>query len=209
MATSSPTKCCFHGCPRPPLFNSTKCLAHRHRATCTVDDCGNQVYARGCCVRHGGKKQCAVGGCNANARAGLFCCKHNIRGVKKRYCATPGCPHVARAKGLCVSHGGGRKCVNPLCVSYARHGGLCRRHHASSSALPLFPTAVIPTAIPSSCQASFDLTVDETTAFDMDVLAAVFGKADSDIIDVSMDESDGLDERLCDVWLDAILHHTL
>ncbi|KAF0686270.1 Aste57867_21876 [Aphanomyces stellatus] len=118
-------KCFFHACDHPVVPNTWKCMYHRHRARCLVDQCRNQVYARKLCARHGGKKQCQVDGCQLRARLGSVCYTH---GASKKSCTTDGCEKPAHARGKCVRHGGGRKCKLEGCQAHARTGGLCRRH---------------------------------------------------------------------------------
>ncbi|KAF0684877.1 Aste57867_23121 [Aphanomyces stellatus] len=112
----------------PPLPNGVKCAFHRAREKCGVADCHNQTYARGFCVRHGGKKPCASPGCDGNVRIGEFCCKHATSKGVARLCSLPGCVRTARVRGKCVKHGGGPLCSLEECSSYARIGGFCQRH---------------------------------------------------------------------------------
>ncbi|KAF0685288.1 hypothetical protein As57867_022716, partial [Aphanomyces stellatus] len=86
-----------------------------------------KVYARGRCVRHGGKKACAKPGCRGNVRIGDFCARHAVGGAK-RQCRVAGCGRIGRVKGICVAHGGGRFCAQEQCASFARVGSYCQRH---------------------------------------------------------------------------------
>ncbi|KAF0696358.1 Aste57867_12882 [Aphanomyces stellatus] len=220
MTQSTTPLCFFHGCTNVRAANSPKCDAHKHRAKCTVADCFNQVYARNLCVRHGGKKQCAFDGCQGNARAGPFCCRHNTTASKKRFCSAPGCSHVARAKGLCVSHGGGRKCEAGGCASYARDGGYCRRHRVQRSPTPT-PSFKIeePACTPQSFKLEQSSWADnivfaaQNDAGDYDTLSSVFRgtpettKTTVDMGTVCFDTTWGLDFIEASV-LDAILAET-
>ncbi|CAK4137399.1 hypothetical protein LEN26_008911 [Aphanomyces euteiches] len=85
------------------------------------------VYARGRCVRHGGKKTCLTPGCASNVRGGGFCTKHGGRSPK-RYCIVEGCQKQAHAHQKCVRHGGGRYCREPGCRQHIRVGGYCSQH---------------------------------------------------------------------------------
>ncbi|RHY26425.1 hypothetical protein DYB32_007621 [Aphanomyces invadans] len=97
----------------------------RRRGICIVPDCGNQVYARKLCCRHGAKKQCAFEGCTLRARLNDVCYNH---GAAKKECAEYGCTQPAQARHRCVKHGGGRHCNANGCTSHSRIGGYCQRH---------------------------------------------------------------------------------
>ncbi|KDO18632.1 hypothetical protein SPRG_15967 [Saprolegnia parasitica CBS 223.65] len=119
--------CCFNGCDSPALTDMNKCAFHRNRLCCAIENCFNQVYARGLCVRHGGKKQCLVADCTANARTGGLCSRHGLTNTKKQ-CIEPNCANIAHANQRCVRHGGGRKCKVEECQTLARIAGYCQRH---------------------------------------------------------------------------------
>ncbi|KDO18637.1 hypothetical protein SPRG_15972 [Saprolegnia parasitica CBS 223.65] len=121
------TNCCFNGCTNLAMPDCTKCTFHRSRVCCSFENCFNQVYARGLCVRHGGKKQCLADNCETNARTGGYCSRHAIVGLKKQ-CIEEGCVNLAHANQRCVRHGGGRKCKFAGCTSLARIAGYCQRH---------------------------------------------------------------------------------
>ncbi|OQR88266.1 hypothetical protein THRCLA_22894, partial [Thraustotheca clavata] len=119
--------CFFNECAQPVPPGSWKCVFHRHRSRCRVDDCRNQVYARNLCVRHGGKRQCQHPNCNVHVRQGLFCTVHGPK-IDKPRCIEEGCTKQAHMRSKCVRHGGGRLCKIENCTTYARGGGLCWRH---------------------------------------------------------------------------------
>ncbi|KAF0689480.1 Aste57867_19087 [Aphanomyces stellatus] len=128
--TSVPSEatCVFRGCVHPPLPDAIKCAFHKPREKCCVADCRSQVYARGRCVRHGGKRSCAASGCDGNVRIGDVCFKHAASAGVNRGCVVAGCMRMGRAQGKCVQHGGGPLCAKRDCTSHARVGGLCQRH---------------------------------------------------------------------------------
>ncbi len=69
--------CMFSDCQRVCDVGLDKCLYHRHRKLCNhPSSCSNQVYARGLCVKHGGKQKCKVPDCDKNTRAGHLCSSH-------------------------------------------------------------------------------------------------------------------------------------
>ncbi|ETW02197.1 hypothetical protein H310_05764 [Aphanomyces invadans] len=119
--------CFFANCDHPAVFGSSKCVLHKHRTKCVVDQCANQVYARNLCVRHGGKKKCTYEDCQLNARIGEFCSKHGGKS-SKAICTHEGCTKQAHKRKKCVRHGGGRKCNVDGCDVHARRGGYCARH---------------------------------------------------------------------------------
>ncbi|CAK4488562.1 unnamed protein product [Aphanomyces euteiches] len=123
------SQCTFNDCNKPALFGSDKCSFHKNRRQCKAPDCRNQVYARGVCVRHGGKKPCQIQGCTLFARGGVFCISHGGY-VVKRFCNVDGCFTQAHARNLCVRHGGGRLCYYEGCRHHAREGGWCTKHRA-------------------------------------------------------------------------------
>ncbi|KAH9163999.1 hypothetical protein LEN26_000243 [Aphanomyces euteiches] len=90
-------------------------------------ECRSQVYARGLCSKHGGKKQCAVSGCVRSARLANLCYNHGARQLKKK-CTFEGCSSHAQFRRLCVRHGGRRKCTVDGCNKFARYVGLCTEH---------------------------------------------------------------------------------
>ncbi|ETV97372.1 hypothetical protein H310_09707 [Aphanomyces invadans] len=122
--------CVFNGCTNDAMPHSFKCLFHVHRGQCSAEACHNQVYARGRCVRHGGKKKCRAVDCTVNARVGSFCTKHSPTHLI-RTCSHPGCDKQAHWKRRCFRHGGARVCAVEGCVTYARNRGLCARHTPS------------------------------------------------------------------------------
>ncbi|KAG9408589.1 hypothetical protein AC1031_020445 [Aphanomyces cochlioides] len=81
-------QCVFHKCVNPVVPGFDKCNTHRHRRQCIADDCGNQAYARGYCVRHGGMKKCAHLDCHVNAFVGAFCARHDSL---RQACCVQGC----------------------------------------------------------------------------------------------------------------------
>ncbi|KDO23548.1 hypothetical protein SPRG_10740 [Saprolegnia parasitica CBS 223.65] len=99
-------RCYFGDCVHEALEGSWRCHFHRHRLKCSVAECRNQVYARGLCVRHGGKPRCQVDACDTNARQ------------------------------RCIRHGGGSHCRADNCLKYARTNGLCTRHSRAVMTLP-------------------------------------------------------------------------
>ncbi|KAF0699729.1 Aste57867_9720 [Aphanomyces stellatus] len=119
--------CVFNGCDRVVATEAQKCAFHSHRSLCRIVDCTNQVYARGLCVRHGGKKQCQMDGCQLYCRVGKFCAGHGPSWAV-RLCSEAGCTKQAHARGKCVRHGGGRQCKTRGCVAHARVGAFCGRH---------------------------------------------------------------------------------
>ncbi|KDO31517.1 hypothetical protein SPRG_03443 [Saprolegnia parasitica CBS 223.65] len=121
--------CCFHECTNASMDDgSFKCFFHRNRSMCSIAECWNQVYARGLCVGHGGRKSCEFPNCVGKARSGQFCTRHNARLEAKRMCGVPDCPRVAHRKGKCTRHGGGRLCQVDDCKTLARKGGYCWTH---------------------------------------------------------------------------------
>ncbi|OQR98348.1 hypothetical protein ACHHYP_08716 [Achlya hypogyna] len=127
--TSSNLQCCFNACANAALDAVTrKCHFHRNRSKCAVTDCWNQVYARGRCVGHGGRKPCAFAGCQAKARCGLFCTRHSTKSQVKQTCEVLGCGRSAHAKGMCLRHGRTRVCRVDGCETLARKGGHCWSH---------------------------------------------------------------------------------
>ncbi|CAK4152351.1 unnamed protein product, partial [Aphanomyces euteiches] len=96
---------------------------------CSAPNCRNQIYARGYCVRHGGKRQCLELNCFANARKQGYCSKHGPPPVK-RYCQIQGCDRIAHYRRRCTKHGGGKKCNVDGCDNYSRIKGCCKRHAA-------------------------------------------------------------------------------
>ncbi|OQR82493.1 hypothetical protein ACHHYP_15938 [Achlya hypogyna] len=124
---SSANVCCFNGCQNVSLPLSDKCVFHRNRAVCLVEDCINQVYARHLCVRHGGKKTCCALSCSSHARIGDYCVRHS-KDPAKQLCSEDGCRKTAHRRQKCVRHGGGRPCHVSGCPTHARAGGLCWRH---------------------------------------------------------------------------------
>ncbi len=126
--------CIFQSCNEPSAFNSMKCLFHRHRSQCTYYMCSNQVYARGLCVRHGGKTKCEVPNCTMNTRVGNFCAKH-CDPLVKRYCDELNCSNQAHGRGKCVRHGGGRRCLAELCTLRAKYGPYCKHHSGSDDSV--------------------------------------------------------------------------
>ncbi|OQR93982.1 hypothetical protein ACHHYP_01973 [Achlya hypogyna] len=103
---------------------------------CSIHDCANQVYARGLCVRHGGRHRCFHPGCSTSARVGGYCSRHGGTKIKK-HCIVDGCANKVNRNGRCVRHGGRRQCKVTDCVTHARSGGYCSRH--AKSPLPPSP----------------------------------------------------------------------
>ncbi|KAF0691147.1 Aste57867_17571 [Aphanomyces stellatus] len=89
--------------------------------------CPNLIYARGLCVKHGGKRRCAVPDCDQHVKGGRYCIQHGGHSAK-RFCSVVGCDKQAHAKGRCVAHGGGQKCKVNGCVCHARIRGCCKAH---------------------------------------------------------------------------------
>ncbi|ETV67323.1 hypothetical protein H257_16411 [Aphanomyces astaci] len=135
LPTQIPPRCYFNECIAPAVDGTTKCHFHRHRGSCAVDNCHNQVYARQLCVKHGGKRRCAMPTCTANSRVGNLCSRHTTVELKKT-CSEPGCTKQPRALGRCVSHGGGKKCLAPYCTANVRLTSYCSRH-AQPVSLPV------------------------------------------------------------------------
>ncbi|CAK4488989.1 unnamed protein product [Aphanomyces euteiches] len=106
---------------------STKCQFHRNRSKCIENDCLNQAYARGRCVRHGAKQRCIVDSCQQHRRLGPYCSKH-AQDHRKKKCGVDGCEKQPHARGKCVRHGGGRFCKADGCTYHARIGAFCARH---------------------------------------------------------------------------------
>ncbi|KAH9106446.1 hypothetical protein LEN26_012759 [Aphanomyces euteiches] len=176
---SGATTCYFNDCNNQVLPGSWKCIFHRHRARCLMDNCQNQVYARNLCVRHGGKKQCEFAGCTLNARLGNVCSKHGAGDMKKR-CTHEGCTKQAHERQKCVRHGGGRKCKMHGCQTHARSGGFCSRHsrlflleqtnhNSSTRSIPREPA---PCEVDKSASGGLNVVNIETTATFMDMLIA-------------------------------------
>ncbi|EQC32903.1 hypothetical protein SDRG_09434 [Saprolegnia diclina VS20] len=132
------TTCFFNECNQAVVPGSWKCVFHRHRSRCQVDDCRNQVYARSLCVRHGGKRKCEAPNCGVHVRQGRFCTLHGPK-VDKPRCTEEGCEKQAHMRSKCVRHGGGRLCKVEHCTTYARGGGLCWRHRKRDDE-PISPT---------------------------------------------------------------------
>ncbi|ETV97397.1 hypothetical protein H310_09731 [Aphanomyces invadans] len=187
-------QCYFNDCTAAALDGATKCHFHRHRGCCAVTDCRNQVYARQLCVKHGGKRQCAMPNCTANSRVGNLCSRHTTVSLKKT-CSEPGCTKQPRALGRCVTHGGGKKCASPGCTSNARLTNHCPRHRRLLDQANHDKPAATPATY--HCQAAksapFDFTpkleysidpiwttIDSPTDFD----AAVHWALDSDCLEV-------------------------
>ncbi|KDO26601.1 hypothetical protein SPRG_08005 [Saprolegnia parasitica CBS 223.65] len=127
--------CFFNECNQAVVPGSWKCVFHRHRSRCQVDDCRNQVYARSLCVRHGGKRKCEAPDCGVHVRQGRFCTLHGPK-VDKPRCTEEGCEKQAHMRSKCVRHGGGRLCKVQHCTTYARGGGLCWRHRKRDDEAP-------------------------------------------------------------------------
>ncbi|KAH9108458.1 hypothetical protein LEN26_008154 [Aphanomyces euteiches] len=123
----SQQRCMFTECPHFAIEGSTKCMMHRNRTKCEEPNCPNQAYARGRCVRHGAKKNCAISKCQYNRRFGRYCSKHADETQKKR-CDVQGCEKQPHARGRCVRHGGGRHCQAEGCRRHARVGVFCTKH---------------------------------------------------------------------------------
>ncbi|KAF0683732.1 Aste57867_24242 [Aphanomyces stellatus] len=137
MSSNQPiAPCMFLGCINLALHQSTKCHLHRHRTQCIEPHCTNQVYARQRCVRHGGKKICAVDFCGAPACKGGFCLQHGGT-PRKRFCTEFGCGKQAHANQKCVRHGGGRYCKANGCTFHARLAGYCLHHNQDLEPLKL------------------------------------------------------------------------
>ncbi|CAK4093253.1 unnamed protein product, partial [Aphanomyces euteiches] len=47
------------------------------------EGCTNVALQRGRCVRHGGRRQCLVTGCQTHARKGGYCCRHRHKADDK------------------------------------------------------------------------------------------------------------------------------
>ncbi|KAH9117593.1 hypothetical protein LEN26_012569 [Aphanomyces euteiches] len=124
--------CCqFNFCTNPVATpGATKCEFHKHRALCSTPDCYNQVYARGRCARHGGKRRCQ--NCDGVAQTNGYCVAHGGLAHKK-FCMVEGCEKQAQSNKRCLKHGGGRLCKVPGCDHYVRIGGLCHTHHILST----------------------------------------------------------------------------
>ncbi|EQC25391.1 hypothetical protein SDRG_16718 [Saprolegnia diclina VS20] len=122
------TVCYFKDCHQPVQPGSWKCIYHRRRTRCLVEECTNQVYARNLCVRHGGQKSCCVQGCCRNARQAGFCYRHSGDDSRRR-CSFAGCVRKAILGGKCISHGGAKMCTIEGCSSHVRKKGLCCRHY--------------------------------------------------------------------------------
>ncbi|KAG9405195.1 hypothetical protein AC1031_004304 [Aphanomyces cochlioides] len=139
------TRCMFSGCSVQAQSGSIKCAAHRNRTKCEVHNCPNQAYARGRCVRHGAKRNCAVKHCQLNRRFGPHCSKHADE-TQKKHCQVEGCPNQSHSRGKCVRHGGGQLCKAEECSRHARLGGYCSRHSVflSVATIPLGPPSTIP-----------------------------------------------------------------
>ncbi|ETV94757.1 hypothetical protein H310_11718 [Aphanomyces invadans] len=120
-------RCFFAGCENGCADGSVKCAFHLHRRLCAIEGCRSQVYARGFCVKHGGKLQCQFEGCVLNSRIGTFCTKHGPP-EHIRHCSEPGCTNQAHLGGRCFRHGGRRVCSVDGCKTLARMRGLCTRH---------------------------------------------------------------------------------
>lgn len=119
-------QCCFPTCSKIVEANKTKCRAHRHRKVCGIASCKNQVYARGFCVRHGGKIRCTAPACTRYATCAdtKVCVLHGGQGIK-RLCKVDGCTTQAHGKQRCVKHGGGHQCKVNGCIRHAKVGGTC------------------------------------------------------------------------------------
>ncbi|ETV97374.1 hypothetical protein H310_09710 [Aphanomyces invadans] len=155
-------KCFFNGCTNDAVLGSWKCMFHFHRFRCSVAKCRNQVYARGRCVRHGGKKLCDVDGCGMNRRLGRYCVKHGPP-TSIKLCSELGCDKHAHLHGKCVRHGGGRRCSVAGCSSHARGRPFCIRHTPSK----LKPSESDEDNASSNCgsvdDAILDLLLQQTT----------------------------------------------
>ncbi|EQC38721.1 hypothetical protein SDRG_03686 [Saprolegnia diclina VS20] len=123
------SRCFVLGCDLPPTdATSQKCEKHKHRAKCQGDPlCYNQVYARGRCVRHGGKKPCLYHGCTGNARRNDMCHRHG--GARHRLCSEPGCDKIVSERRKCSRHGDTALCHFPRCLLKARLQGYCGTHY--------------------------------------------------------------------------------
>ncbi|OQR89307.1 hypothetical protein ACHHYP_06360 [Achlya hypogyna] len=125
----SAVHCCFNGCINIALDAvSRKCNFHRNRSKCAVGTCWNQVYARGLCVGHGGRKPCEFPLCLGKARSGQFCSRHSVHSPIKHLCDVSGCGRRAHAKAKCLRHGGARMCSVHGCETLARKRGYCWSH---------------------------------------------------------------------------------
>ncbi|CAK4090224.1 unnamed protein product [Aphanomyces euteiches] len=70
--------CFFKDCPNPVAApGKLKCTFHAKKGICGAPDCHNQVYARGHCIRHGGRRPCRFEGCSGNARSRGYCTRHS------------------------------------------------------------------------------------------------------------------------------------
>ncbi|OQS05276.1 hypothetical protein THRCLA_02571 [Thraustotheca clavata] len=125
----STNRCFVLGCEHPPTDpTSNKCEKHKHRAKCQGDPhCFNQVYARGRCVRHGGKKPCLYKGCTGNARRNDMCHRHG--GARRRLCSEPGCDKIVSERRKCSRHCEAQLCQFSNCLLKARLHGFCGTHY--------------------------------------------------------------------------------
>ena len=81
-----------------PVFATRKT-----RGQCSSSGCSTLVYARGLCVKHGGKRTtaCTFSGCTTNAQARGLCTKHGAKGESSQSGTRMAYPRVPRWKMLC------------------------------------------------------------------------------------------------------------
>ncbi|KAH9117596.1 hypothetical protein LEN26_012572 [Aphanomyces euteiches] len=164
-------RCMFQGCSLQAQVGATKCAGHRNRTKCEVHNCPNQAYARGRCVRHGAKRNCAVEQCDLNRRFGAYCSRH-ADDTHKKLCLVEGCSNQSHSRGRCVRHGGGQLCKAEECSRHARMGGFCKRHSVFQS-IETMPLGAPPSK-PDWLDLAIlkDLLTDETKDGDSDLVAS-------------------------------------
>ncbi|KAF0700102.1 Aste57867_9381 [Aphanomyces stellatus] len=100
----APSKCFFNGCNADALPGLMKCLRHKRKGICTVDQCRNQVNKRGLCVGHGARDLCVVPGCASLGRSAGLCARHAKGCTSMTSCAVGSCRRRVLEGKLCAYH---------------------------------------------------------------------------------------------------------
>ncbi|KAG9402305.1 hypothetical protein AC1031_006931 [Aphanomyces cochlioides] len=96
-------KCFFNGCDELVCPDSIKCLRHKRKGICRVDQCRNQVNKRGLCIGHGARDACIVPGCVSLGRSAGLCSKHS-KLSNSSPCAVENCRRRVKDGAICAFH---------------------------------------------------------------------------------------------------------